>query len=236
MKTLQMIILLTAMALLALPAWSQCPDATGLWTTTDGSMLGGRASEAWCTAAAQYGGVPGNTQNAMSWDGVSLGTQWRAWGMAIDANGATLVADNVVGGNGTRTYQTFYDGGQFWLAGGHTWGDGINDLNGVLDFFQVDATITYIGGNAVGATSNISFTGNFVDCPAYQNCVVQFGITNAMQVWSAHSGQAMPADYPALLCDATGGEAFEVCCITISIDCAVPAESETWSGIKAMYR
>jgi hypothetical protein len=46
----------------------------------------------------------------------------------------------------------------------------------------------------------------------------------------------MPADYPMLLCGANGGEAFDVCCITMSIDCAVKADSETWSHIKAMYR
>jgi len=234
MKIPQTIILLAAVALLAASAAAQCPDAVGIWSTTNGTMLGGRASEAWCTVA--QAGVPGNTQNAMSWDGVNLGTQWRAWGMAIDANGATLIADHVTGGNGTRTYQTFYEGGQFWLAGTHTWGDGINDLNGNLTFFQVDATITFLGGVPVGATSNISFSGGFVDCPEYQDCSVEFAIANAIQVWSTASGQPMPDDYPALLCGANGGEDFDVCCITMSIHCAVPAESRTWSDIKAIYR
>lgn len=229
MKHLRTIILILALTALAVPAWSQCPDAVGIWSTTNGTMNGGRATEAWCTLA--QGGVPGNTQNAMSWDGVTLGGQWRAWGMSIDANGATLLTDNIDGnGNGTRTYQTFYEGGQFWLTKDHTWGDGFNDLIGDLNFFQVDATITFFGGTPVGITSNISFSGAFVDCPEYQDCTVEFAIANAIGV------AGIPADYPALLCGATGGEAFDVCCITMSINCAIPTESETWSGIKAMYR
>lgn len=94
MKILQTIPVLGAAALLAVPTLAQCPDATGIWSTTTGTMLGGRASEAWCTLAD--GGVPGNTQNAMSWDAVNLGTQWRAWGMAIDVCCITMSIDCAV--------------------------------------------------------------------------------------------------------------------------------------------
>ena len=239
MKHLRTIILLACLTALAVPAWSQCPDATGLWSTGDGSMLGGRASEAFCgvDGAPLQGGQPGNTQNAMSWDGATLGSQWRAWGMAIDANGASLIGSNVDEfGNGTMTYQTFYEGGQFWLAGNHTWGDGINDLTGVLTSFRVVATVNIFGGQPSGVVSNIYFSGIFVDCPEYQDCRIDFTIASAIQVWSSHSGQPMPADYPDLMCGANGGEAFDVCCIQMQIDCAVATQSETWSNIKAMYR
>ncbi len=48
----------------------------------NGTILGGRASDAWCTGVGP--GRPGNTESAMSWDGTNLGAQWRIWGMTID--------------------------------------------------------------------------------------------------------------------------------------------------------
>jgi hypothetical protein len=223
---------------LAGAAVAQCPNAVGQWSTTNGTMIGGRASEAYCGAdgAPFIGGVPGNTQNAMSWNGSALGTQWRAWDMYIDANGAQLIADNLDGGgNGTRTYNTLYLGGQFWLDKNEAWADGLADLTGNLTYFQVITTITFSGGAPVGATSNISFTGNFDNCAEANNCQVTFGITNAILVWNQNMGP-MPANYPPFLCGATLGELFDVCCITLQIDCTVENEMTTWSTMKAQYR
>lgn len=245
MKTLQTILMLSTVALLAVtllaaPVLAQCPDATGIWSTQMGTMLGGRASEAFCGLDGNplYGGQEGNSQNAMSWDGTTLGSQWKAWGMAIDASGAVEIGNTVdpVTGNGTITYQTFYLGGQFWLNGGHTWGDGINDLTGTITDYQVITTVTVVGNSAVGATSNITFGGLFENCPAFQDCRVEFVLSNAILIWSSHWGTPMPPDYPGFMCDANVGELFDVCCTTMSIDCAVATESQTWSGIKAMYR
>jgi hypothetical protein len=42
--------------------------------TTSGELLAGRVSEANC--AGMGPGYPGNTQDAMSWDGTTLMTQW----------------------------------------------------------------------------------------------------------------------------------------------------------------
>lgn len=228
------------MVVLCQPAWAQCPNAIGQWKTNDGTMIGGRASEAWCGAdgAAIEGGKPGNTQNAMSWDGVSLGTQWRAWGMAIDGNGALLISDMVdpVSGNGIRSYSTNYVDGQFWLTRHNTWSDGVGDLTGILTSFNVVTTVTIRSWAPVGASSNITFTGDFLNCPGANGCEIRFGITNALLAWNPAFGGSMPADYPALLCGANTGEVFDVCCITIDIYCVVDAEETSWGSVKALFQ
>jgi hypothetical protein len=240
MKTLRMVILSVLLVAFCQTAWAQCPNAIGQWSTTDGTMIGGRASEAWCGANGMpiQGGVPGNTQNAMSWDGVNLGTQWRAWNMAIDNVGAFLLMDTVnpTTGNGIRTYSTNYVGGQFWLTKDNSWADGLADLTGNLTTFNVVTTITILNFASVGASSNISFTGNFGNCEGANGCEIRFGITNALLAWNPAFGGTMPADYPALLCDANMGEAFDVCCITIDIYCVVPAEHTSWGSLKALYK
>lgn len=234
MKILQMVLLTILVVAFSQAAMAQCPSAIGQWSTQDGSMMGGRASEAWC--AGNQGQV-GNTQNAMSWDGVSLGTQWMAWGMAVDANGASLVTDTVDGfGNGIQIYITNYEGGQFWLSKDHTWSNGVDDLNGDLITFNVTTTITIQGGQIVGASSNIAFTGTFINCPGTNGCEVTFGITNALLFWHPDFGGGMPADYPTLECGASMGEAYDICCIVMEINCAVAAEETTWGSLKALYK
>ena len=220
--------------LVAQSAPAVCPDTVGMFSSTGGgALLPGRVSEGWCGG---YPGQPGNLENALSWNGSTLGTQWRVWGMGIDAAGAILLHDGVnpSTGNGTRTYQTAYDGGQYWLSGTGPWGDGVNDLTGDLTSYLVVTTITYVANNPVGATSNVSFAGTFGACPAANGCVIEFGIANAMLVWRPGAG-AMPANYPEFLCGTTG-ELFDACCITISIDCIVPIESSTWGSLKGLYR
>lgn len=240
MKSMQMIVLVVLVVAFSQAAWAQCPDAIGQWSTNTGTMLGGRASEAWCgtDGAPINGGVPGNTQNAMSWNGAALGTQWKAWDMTIDANGASLVSETTLpNGNVIRTYSTDYTGGQFWLTKDHGWADGVADLTGYLTYFNVLTTITYIGGTTFGgATSNITFTGDFANCDGANGCEIRFGITNAMLVWNPALGGSFPANYPALLCSANLGEAFDVCCITIDIFCVVGVEASSWGSLKALYK
>jgi len=220
-------------------ALAQCPNAIDTWSTTTGTMIGGRASEAWCAADGMplAAGVPGNTQNAQSWNGSALGTQWQATGMQIDAVGAVLISDTVDGsGDGQRTYITHYTGGQFWLTRDHSWADGLADLSGALNAYQVIITITFVGNVAVGATSNITFTGTFDNCPGANECEITFTIANAMLAWRPDSGLPMPMGYPAFLCGANLGELFDICCITMQIHCAVPSEREAWGALKASYR
>ncbi|MDD3643157.1 MAG: hypothetical protein PHQ19_06820, partial [Candidatus Krumholzibacteria bacterium] len=186
MKTL--VTLFVAMMLIATAAWAQygpcvCPPGMmpyqQIFSTYNGLLLAGRASEAWCGDPVQPG-VPGNMENAMSWNGAALGTQWRVWGMTIDAAGAGMVASNIdANGDGWVDYVKNYDGGQFWLDGTH-FGDGTTDFTGSISYYNVSTRITLDNWAQVGATSNITFNGIFNECTC---CYLEFVIANAMRVW-----------------------------------------------------
>lgn len=230
-------ILVAAIVMVGGAAPANCPDVIGIFSYSNGLLLGGRASEAWCGAGGEpvAPGRPGNTLNAESWDGTNLGTQWKLWGMV--SLGAVLVSDTVNAfGNGTRTYQTSYDGGQFWLAGDGAWTTGDVELNGTASNFVVVTTITYVNHVPVGQNSNISFDGAFDDCPEFTGCVMQWAISNAALVWNSGMGGDMPGDYPGFLCGAQAGEVFDACCPTMSLDCAIATVEASWSSLKDMYR
>jgi len=245
MKLLHLLFITSVIVLVAVPLWAACPvhPNPGLYTTYNGTILSGRDSEAWCNAlpGREAGisvnglgpGQPGNTDNASSWNGAALATQWHVWGMQIDQNGGQETGRNVdVNGNGWINYSTNYLGGQFWLTKDHTWSDGINDLTGNLTYFNASTRVTLVHGAIVGATSNIYFTGVFDQCPL---CTLEYVITNAMLVWET-GWPSQPADYPPFECGATMGEYYNVCCVQASIYCPVGTESATWGTIKDLYR
>ena len=87
---------------------------------------------------------------------------------------------------------------------------------------------------AVAATSNIHLSGTFDDC--YGGCVIEYLISNATLAWTAASGLPIPADYPAMPCGATDGEAFNLCCSQMNITCVVGNEDSTWGTVKSIYR
>ena len=236
MKVLKMLFLVAGMILLATAASAlDCNQPAGVYSTNDGTLLPGRSSEAWCTTTpAEYhrAGVTGNTENAMSWDGTMLASQWHFWGMAIDQNGAVESARSLDAyGTGFIDYVTNYVGGQFWLWGGHSWSDG-TDLVGNVTYLNVGTRVTLYQGAVTGVTSNILITGQFTTCP---NCVIQYSILNAMRIWDP-TGGSMPPLYPAWACGTTG-ELFDICCITANIVCdEVGTEESTWGAIKEMHR
>lgn len=228
-------------AMVAGSAMGACPDLVGIWSSVPDAnpdyypLLNGRISEAWCNGAP---GDPGNTDNAMSWDGVSgdLGLEWKIWDMAINAAGQILVFDGVTGGNGVRIFQTAYDGGQFWLGGDGIWTDGDVELYGDIYDYIVVMTVTYVGGEVVAAVSNITFNGVFGDCPEENACVIEFAIANAALIWRSDYAWPMPADYPPFLCGAVDGELHSTSDITLGINCAIATEQHSWSSVKDMYR
>jgi hypothetical protein len=233
------IILSAVLFTLSGAALAGCPDVIGIFSTIDGTIDPGRASEGWCGAGgAPVGpGVPGNTINGASWNGTILGAQWTIADMSVNATGAVLVSDTVnADGNGQRTYETGYDGGQFWLSGSGPWTTGDVALSGAVQDFLVLTTVTFMGGNPVGQTSNITFTGTFFDCPDFAGCVVDFAIANAVLVWNSNMGGNPPPDYPAFLCDASAGEVFQSNDVMLSIDCAVRSEQASWTYLKGLYR
>jgi hypothetical protein len=217
---------------LAMPALAACPNAPkdGIYTTSNGTILGGRASEAWCTGAGP--GRAGNTESAMSWDGANLGAQWKVFGMTSE--GAVETARYFdAHGNGWIDYATNYTGGNFWLSGAGNWGNGAADYSGAVTYFNVGARVTYVGGSPVGVTSNILLTGVFDDCP---NCSIEYAISNAILVWQTGYPTAMPANYPPFQCNASSGELFDACCIVAKIHCTpISTSPSTWGGIKSLY-
>lgn len=235
MKFWKIVLAFSLAIVMASAAFAACTHQPndGIYTTSNGTLLGGRASEVWCSG--QGPGRPGNTENAMSWNGTNLGTQWRVWGMTIDASGAFETARHFDAyGNGWIDYVTNYTGGQFWLSGGHLWGDGSTDYTGTITYYNVGARVSYIGWQPVGVTSNMFLTGVFDNC---SDCSIEYAISNALFIWRTGYPNPMPANYPPFLCNATSGELFDVCCAVAKIHCIpVSTESSTWGGIKAMYR
>lgn len=235
MRIAKTVFLAALMIFAASSAFAVCahPPKDGVYTTTSGTILGGRVSEAWCSGVGP--GQPGNMEDAMSWDGTNLGAQWRVWGHVIDPVGATETGrDMDAYGNGWIEYVTNYMGGQFWLSGTGSWGDGSTDYTGAITYFTVTTRVTYAGGQPVGASSNILLTGSFNDCT---NCSIQYAISNAILIWRTGYPTSMPANYPAFSCGASAGELFDACCIVTKIFCTpVATESSTWGGIRALYR
>ncbi len=232
MRILRTTFIAAMILLVSANIWADCPihPNPGIYRTANGSILPGRVSEAWCTIASP--GVPGNTEDAQSWNGAALGAQWRVWGQSIGPLGAQETARDVdVYGNGWIDYVTNYIGGQFWLSKFHTWSDGVNDLTGTITYFNVGVRVTLMGGQIVGATSNVLLQGYFDDCPV---CTLEYVITNAMLAWMP-GWPDMPANYPAFQCSANMGELFDVCCIRASIYCPVGTEESTWGAIKSLY-
>ena len=220
--------------LLASSAFSACKvkPIDGIYSTYAGNLLPGRASEAWCTVMSPN--VPGNAQNAESWNGTALATQWRVWGMTIDPAGAVVTASNLDAyGNGWVDYNINYDGGSFWLAGTGPWGGPTEGFTGYITYYNVSTRVTFIGGQMVGATANVYCTGTFNNCPT---CAFEYAIANAMLVWQT-GWPNQPACYPAFLCDACAGEYFDVCCIQAKVMCdEIDTETSTWGAIKSIYR
>ena len=234
MKLWKIGIVFTLTIIMATSAFGVCVNAPkgGIYTTENGTCLGGRFSEAWCSGLGA--GRPGNTENGLSWNGASLGTQWMLWGMTVDASGAVETARYFnAAGTGWINYVTNYTGGQFWLSRNGLWGYGTVDYTGVVDYYNISARVNYVAWQPVGVTSNITMEGTFDECP---NCTLSI-MGNGLLIWQTGYQTPMPANYPPFLCNATTGELFEACCPVIEIYCEpVSTESSTWGGIKALYR
>ncbi len=230
LRKLTLVLMLVAAASVAVAA---CPEV-GTYSTSSG-LLPGRVADAWCTGVP---GQPGDVQNSMSWDGTALGTQWKIWGTVLDQDGYVLVDDQVdpQTGNGYRVFSANYDGGQFWLSKDGPWGDGVNDITGVVTGkTNVVATVNYMNFQPVAAVANVTGTGAFDDCN--NGCFIDYALSNLQMVWRSDSGLPMPPDYPPLDCG-TGqdGQFWDACCGQFHVSCAVDAEADTWSRIKSYYR
>lgn len=219
--------------LVAVPALAGAP-ATGTYYSSDwhsGTFDPGRFSESWVGGPGQIG----NTINAMSWDGSTLGGDWVVSCPAI-VSPPTLISDTRdASGTGDVKYATMYGGGTFWFSMNGPWGDGTEDYTGMINTFDVTTTYQYYNNTLLGIVSNITMSGVF---DGYDSCI-EYAIGNA-----AFVGDSGPVamNYPPYLnssCSTgpTIGGWGDTVQITLNIfgNCTVPLEEKTWGGIKALY-
>jgi hypothetical protein len=232
--------LATVLTLLVLFTGSSFADAplNGDYQSTDlgGPLYLGRYTEGWAPGGGAL--APGTTLNAMSWDGMSLGTQWHYW-CSTEESAPVLLVDNVnASGNGNRTYMKTFVGGYIWLSGTGPWANGDAEYAGYIDTYTEFETVTYTAWEPVAAVTNVQAVAYFDLYP--QSCM-SFYIGNGTLIASTDMGQAIPADYPGLLdpdCNATyvDGAAWDFTSITLSIvDCAVGTEESSWGNIKSLH-
>jgi hypothetical protein len=238
MKRIGIAIHLLLIALLAGAAFAQAP-VNGSYSSTDigGLVYVGRYSEGWDSGGGAI--FAGTTLNCQSWDGASLGTQWKYW-CSTASSDAILMSDTVKGnGNGTRTYMKTFVGGYMWLDGAGPWGGGDVEYTGVIDTYIEYETITYEAFVPIAAVTNVEVTAHFDSYP--QPCMT-FYIGNGTRVATTEIGETIPADYPGLLdpsCDATRteGAVWDFYSITLTVsDCEIATKESSWGAIKSMYR
>jgi hypothetical protein len=210
----------------------------GNYTSTDigGSLLVGRYTEGW--AAGGGGLLAGATLNCASWDGGSLGTQWRYWCGTQVGNSVLLINTVNAQGNGNRTYASTYVGGYFWLSGTGPWANGDAAYPGVMESYVEYETLQYSNWIPIGAITNVQMSAHFDNYPT--ECM-GYDMGNGLRVSDTNLGQPAPANYPQFLdtnCNAgpTAGACWNFFTITLSIvDCAVGTEERTWGAVKSMY-
>jgi len=232
---------LLALSVLALAVTAFAgPPLPGDYTTTDigGVVSMGRYTEGW-----QAGGgalVPGTTLNAQSWNGASLGTEWR-YQCATTAAPAVLLTNTVnASGFGNRTYMKQFVGGTIWLSGAGPWANGDADYPGIIDSYTEFETVQYENFVPVAAVTNVQATAHFAN---YPSACMTFAVSNGVEIGDTPSGGVKPANYPDFLaadCSPTAPEGawWDMITMTLSVSdgCATPARPSTWGALKTLYR
>lgn len=230
----------TGLILAVLLAASMAVAGPPLDGTYDSTDLGGPVNTARYTEGFPIANGAleiGTTLNAESWDGAALGGQWRYWCSSLQTP-PVLISNNVVNGNGFKTYLKVFVGGYLWLSGSGPWANGDADYPGVIDTYQEIETIQYSNYQRVHAVTNIGATGHFDN---YPNECLTFTVGNGVEIGSTDFGQTKPATYPDFLapnCSATAiyGGWWDFITISLVISgCTVPAEETSWGAVKAMY-
>ena len=215
------------------------PPIDGAYDSTDlgGSVYLGRYTEGWDGGGGAL--QNGTTLNAESWDGATLGAQWRYYCGTEFGNAVMLTNTVNTNGNGNRTYQKQFVGGYIWLSGAGPWANGDADYPGVIDTYYEFETITYSDWVPIAAVTNVQASAHFDN---YPELCMAFYIGNGSRVATTDLGDPIPASYPGLLDESCGatrtdGAFWDFFTITLSItDCIVDTEEATWSRVKAMYR
>jgi hypothetical protein len=233
-------VILLATALFASVALAG-PPLAGVYKTTDngGTISTGRYTEGWAAGGAAL--APGTTLNAESFDGASLGTEWR-YSCSTETGPAVLLYDTVdINGNGNRAYKKTFVGGTIWLSGTGPWANGDPSYPGVIDTYAEFETLMFSEGVQVAAITNVQANAHF---DAYPTQCMTFYVSNGSLVGGTAFGQTKPAGYPDLLlagsCSPTAPEGawwnMMTMTLTVSSGCSTPARPSTWGAVKTLYR
>ena len=189
-----------------------------------GTISPGLYTEGWAPGGGAL--LAGTTQNCGSWDGATLGGQWRYTCGTQLTNGG-VVFDGVVGGNGNRITACTYTGGIFWLSGTGPWANGDASYPGHFDTYVEYESVQYVGGIPIAATTTVASSAHF----------------GGTRVGTTVLGNVMPAYYPAMLApdcspSMVDGAWWTMNSLTITINatCATAAKKSSWGAIKAIYR
>lgn len=215
------------------------PPLDGVYDSVDlgGLVWTGRYTEGW--DAGGNATSAGTTINAESWDGSTLGTQWRYW-CGTETADATIMTDfvNPTTGNGNRTYMKTFVGGYIWLNGSGPWANGDPDYFGVIDQYAEFETVQYVNWVPVAAVTNVQAIAHFDE---YPNQCMTFYIGNGTRMASTEVGESILPDYPELLdtdCNATRteGACWDFTSVTLTITgCETDARDTSWGSIKSIY-
>lgn len=237
-KLATMLLVLTGLALAA--AAFAGPPLPGDYQTTDigGVVSMGRYTEGWLPGGGAL--LPGTTLNAQSWNGATLGTEWR-YQCAVTVAPPVLLTNTVnASGFGNRTYMKQFVGGTIWLSGTGPWANGDPDYPGVIDSYTEFETIQYENFVPVAAVTNVQATAHFAN---YPSACMTFAVSNGVEIGSTAAGGVKPANYPDFLatdCSPTAPEGawWDMITMTLSVSsgCATPAKPSTWGALKTLYR
>lgn len=185
---------LLAVSVALVPVTVHGAPITGLYMSQElgGAVFDGRWTESWA------GGGPaqvGNIMHAQSWNGATLGTQWKLANAAVSAP-PTVISNTLDGfGNGTVSYLTTYTGGLLTLDSTGPWGV-ISDPDYQFNItgYHHTTTHTYVGGSPVTYTTVVNMQGTYAGVPARE---VSFLVAVAVPL--GESPTPLPANYPEFL-------------------------------------
>lgn len=205
----------------------------GIYKSSDGDFNEGREGS-WWRSGVDFLGI-GNVLHAESWDGSTLGTDWKI--LCPEVVRVTLIVDLTSGGTGQKIYQLDYRGGYLELSGSGPWGNGDALYTNLIDTYYEFRTIQYVGGVKVGSVSDHQVTAHTA---LYGQKCITWGIGNG--VWLADSAFP-PVNYPQYRDTSCSpiplktGHWGDIRDLTLTIQgCTVSTEQSSWGAVKAMYR
>lgn len=216
------------------------PPLNGIYSSTDigGDVNTGRYTEGWDVG----GGATsiGTVLNAQSWDGATLGLQWRYTCSTIESAPA-LIQDTVnASGTGSKTWQIDFTGGTIWLSGDGPWGNGDAEYTGTITSYTEFETVQYVAFEAVHAVTNVTAIAHL---DGYSEACMTFSVGNGVEVGNTNDGSTKPSTYPDFLQAGTCapvmtlGAWWDFMTMSLYIDnCTVGTEPATWGAVKAIYR